>query len=116
MAVRDEYTAEVVEDLETLQDLYDYRVYDLRNTTLDAILNNEDQNANFRTVSIHDVLFNYDGEEEPEPVVAITSELPVPTIESLDNNGVLTIKFDKKLRVPERYKTIEEAEVALRFM
>ena len=40
----------------------------------------------------------------------------MPTIESLDNDGLLTIKFDKKLKVPDNYKVIEDSEVALRFM
>ena len=40
----------------------------------------------------------------------------MPTIESLDNDGLLTIKFNKKLKVPSNYKVIEDSEVALRFM
>ena len=51
---------------------------------------------------------------EEEPVE--TQKLPNPIIDRLENNGVLVIRFDKKLRVPEQYKKIEEAEVALRFM
>ena len=40
----------------------------------------------------------------------------MPTIESLDNDGLLTIKFNKKLKIPPNYKVIEDSEVALRFM
>ena len=42
--------------------------------------------------------------------------MPVPTIESLDNDGLLTIKFNKPLKVPDDISVIEESEVALRFM
>ena len=66
VAVRDEYTAEVVEDLENMQDLYDHRVYDLRNTTLEEVLNNENEDVTFHTISIHDVLYDYDTEEVQE--------------------------------------------------
>ena len=41
--------------MDTLQELYDQRVYDLRNTTLDEVFNNENEETNFVTISIHDV-------------------------------------------------------------
>ena len=62
-AVRDEYTAEVVEDLEEMHELYEHRVYDLRNTTLAEVFSNENDEVDFHTISIHDVLYNYDNEE-----------------------------------------------------
>ena len=66
MNVREQYEAEVEEDFETLSELYDHRVYDLRNTTLGEVLNNENEDASFRTISIHDVSYEYNTEEVEE--------------------------------------------------
>ena len=78
--------------------MYDHRVYDLRNTTLDEVFNNRNEDTSFKEISIHDVVFDYDKEELEESQIRETAayqgKLPTPTIESLDNNGVLTIKFD----------------------
>ena len=40
----------------------------------------------------------------------------MPKIESLSTDGLLTIRFNKRMRVPERYREIEESEVALRWL
>lgn len=44
------------------------------------------------------------------------SQLPVPKIESLSSDGLLTIRFNEKMKVPERYRDIEDSEVALRWL
>ena len=115
--VKDEYTQEVVDDIESLHTLYDKRVYDLRNTTLDDVLNNKNEDVSFLKISLQDALYDYDADEQAEYLAKqeFKGKLPTPTIESLGNDGLLTIKFDKKLRVPDKYKKIETEEVALRF-
>ena len=40
----------------------------------------------------------------------------MPRIESLSSDGILTIRFNKKMQVPERYRDIEESQVALRWL
>ena len=44
---------DVKEDIAALQDLYDYRVYDLRNTTLDEVFSNQHEETSFDKISIH---------------------------------------------------------------
>ena len=81
------------------------------------MFNNENEETQFKTISVHDVIFvDEESETEKESTSNVMSKLPKPTIEGLDNDGVLTIKFDKKLKVPDEFKSIEDAEVALRFM
>ena len=104
-----------MEDLQTLTDLYDGRVYDLRNTTLEEVFNNENEESIFQEIGLQDFTFEEISEDE-ENQYPFQGNLPVPTIESLDNDGLLTIKFNKPLKVPDDISVIEESEVALRFM
>ena len=89
-------------------------MYDLRNTTLIEVLNNESEETNFKVIDIDDDEFT-DSQSESLDTVSVQN-LPTPTIVSLESNGILIIKFDKSLRVPEEYDQIPDTEVALRFM
>lgn len=90
----------------------------MRNTTLDAVYSNKVNQTKFDKVDL------FDGSQFKEEESKVTDEekektssnLPVPKIESLSSDGLLTIRFSKKMRVPEKYKNIEDSEVALRWL
>ena len=47
---RSDFEIKVTESVETLNQLYDYRVYDLRNQTLEQVLSNEIELNQFKTL------------------------------------------------------------------
>ena len=53
------------------------------------------------------------GEEPVQPVGAVTGSAPVPKITSFSNDGVLTIVFSEKMKMP-KLGDISRSKVALR--
>ena len=47
-----------------MTDFYDKRVYDLRNTTLEEVFNNENKETDFQVIGLQESLF--DSESSPE--------------------------------------------------
>ena len=59
---RSDFEILVTESIETLNQIYDYRVYDLRNSTLDEVLTNNIEQNQFKLVQSDQYRFDY---EEP---------------------------------------------------
>jgi len=83
----------------------------LRNTTLDEIYTNKENSTKFDKVDMFvGTPFAVPSQNETSKNSTDVSvkdvektSLPTPRIESLSSDGLLTIRFNKKMQVPKRY-------------
>ena len=103
--------SEIIKNITATEARFEKRVYDLRNTTLDEIYTNKENSTKFDKVDMFvGTPFSVPSQNETSKNSTDVSvkdvektSLPTPRIESLSSDGLLTIRFNKKMQVPKRY-------------